>query len=142
MKGIKKCLLLALSFAMSATLFVACGGGGGNDGGNTETSSNIGGNGSESDSDVKLPDISVEVPDVEDIDGAPVANADEWNTIFHNSLSATNATIVTTASENGTVMESGITMIANGVVYDKWDNKDGTSSYNFFGEVDGQSYHW
>lgn len=142
MKGIKKCLLWALSLAMSATLFVACGGGGGNDGGNTETSSNIGGNGSESDSDVKLPDISVEVPDVEDIDGAPVANADEWNTIFHNSLSATNATIVITASENGTVMESGIAMIANGVVYDKWDNKDGTSSYNFFGEVDGKSYHW
>ncbi len=130
MKGIKKCLLLALSFALSATLFAACGGG--NDGGNN--------GGSGSDSEVKLPDISVEVPDVEDIDGAPVANADEWNTIFQNSLSATNATIVTTAT-SAERNESGVIMIAGGITYDKWSEESG-DSYNFWGEVDGQSYHW
>ena len=145
MKGIKKCLLLALSLAMSATLFAACGGGGNEDngssgagGGNTESSSTLGGNSSES-GEVELPDTSIEIPET---DGAPVANEAEWNTVFQNSLSATNATIITTASENGTVMESGIVMIAGGVTYEKWSEKDGADDYYFYGEVDGQSYFW
>ena len=110
----------------------------GNSSGGGSSASESGSDGKESDN-VELPDTSVEIPET---DGAPVANAEEWAAVFQNTLSATNATIITTASENGTLMEDGIVMIADGVTYKKWNNKDGSSSYCFYGEVNGQSYRW
>ncbi len=110
----------------------------GNSSGGGSSASESGSDGKESDN-VELPDTSVEIPET---DGAPVANAEEWAAVFQNTLSATNATIITTASENGTLMEDGIVMIADGVTYEKWNNKDGSSSYCFYGEVNGQSYRW
>lgn len=93
--------------------------------------------GQEEEPDVELPDTSVEIPETE---GAPVANADEWNTIMQNTLAATNATIITMASERDEVMENGIVMVAGGKSYKRWTNKDGSTSHIFYGEVEGHSY--
>ena len=140
MKKLKKVLLLGLTFAMSATLFAACGGKGGD-----------GGNGG--------------VPG-EDVKGEAAATQEDWNAAWEATLLATNFTMdfVKTYSEVGEgshdwceVEEEGFIKIADGKQWSKYDYSEvwDYSAYEpddqgeetgvweeYYGTIDGVSYKW
>ena len=85
---------------------------------------------------------SVTPPQIPEVDGEQVKDAAEWAQVLEETLSANNATIITTLSEDGEQMEDGFLMITNGAMYERWNNMDGTTSYYIYGNVDGQGYRW